>query len=574
MRRSAKWFEGPPDATFEVRSSMAAMGFAPKDYEGRPFIGIANSWSDFNNCNLPHKDLVEHVKRGIRQAGGVPMEFHSITTGADFMKPSDLPYRNLMAMDIEETIRSYPMDGVVLLCECDKTCPAQLMAVASANIPALQLAAGHRASGTFHGQRVTYATDFWRYLDEYMAGRLSPDEWAELESTISCSPGGCAVMGTASTMKSLSEILGMMLPGTAAIPAHHPDRVASAEATGERIVAMVDENLRPSDLLTRQAFSNAIKVLGALGGSTNAILHLTAIAGRRGIVLRPQDFRKDLEEIPLLVDVQPLGQYNMDDLFAAGGVSGVIRQLLPVLDTKCLTATGRSLQDEYGRQPVTESPVIKALATPVAKGPTLTVLFGSLAPDGAVIKTSGSGDPKFRRHQGRALVFEGYDDLMARIHDEHLDVSPDTVLVLRHCGPVGVPGMPEWGAIPIPSKLLRQGVSDMVRISDARMSGTGYGTVVLHVSPESAIGGPLALVEDGDPILLDIDAKRIDLLVAQEVLNMRRARWQRPQARHLRGYLKLFADHVLQAPEGCDLDFLRPSTEDELPFVEPTIGRS
>ncbi len=553
---------------------MAAMGFAPRDYEGRPFIGIANSWSDFNNCNLPHKDLVEHVKRGIRQAGGVPMEFHSITTGADFMKPSDLPYRNLMAMDIEEMIRSYPMDGVVLLCECDKTCPAQLMAVASANIPALQLAAGHRASGTFQGQRVTYATDFWRYLDEYMAGRLSPAEWTELESTISCSTGGCPVMGTASTMKSLSEILGMMLPGTAAIPAHHAGKVSAAEAVGQRIVAMVEENLRPSDLLTRQAFDNAIRLLGALGGSTNALLHLTAIAGRRGITLRPSDFRELLQEVPLLVDVQPLGRYNMDDLFAAGGVPAVIGQLLSVLDTTCLTATGRSIQEEYGDPRVADARVVKALDAPVAQGPTLSVLSGSLAPDGAVVKSAGAGDPRLRRHQGRALVFEGYDDMMQRIHDDKLAVDRDTVLVLRHCGPVGVPGMPEWGAIPIPQKLLRQGVRDMVRVSDARMSGTGYGTVVLHVAPESAIGGPLAFVQDGDQILLDIDAKRIDLLVAPEVLAMRRAHWQRPQARHLRGYLKLFSDHVLQASEGCDLDFLRPDTEFALPFVEPIIGRS
>lgn len=574
-KRSARWFEGSPDATFEIRSSMAAMGYRPEEYVGRPIIGIANSWSDFNNCNLPHKELVENVKRGIVQAGGFPMEFHTITTGADFMKPSDLPYRNLMAMDLEEMIRSYPMDGVVLLCECDKTCPGQLMAAASADIPALQFAAGHRASGTFQGRRVTYATDFWHYLDEFTAGNLSRAQWHTLESSISCSTGGCAVMGTASTMKCLSEILGLMLPGTADIPSSHSARRTAAERTGQRIVAMVEEDLRPSQLMTHSAFRNAIHLLAAMGGSTNALLHLTAIAGRRGIVLRLEDYAKIFREVPLIMDLQPVGHYNMDDFFQAGGIRTTIRRLLPLLDTACLTASGRTLQEEYQDRDdaMASSPVIGSLDQPVAAAPTLTVLFGTLAPDGAVIK-NGAGSPGLRKHQGHALVFEGYEDMMARIHDESLNVDADTVLVLRHCGPVGAPGMPEWGAVPIPQKLLRQGIRDMVRVSDARMSGTGFGTVVLHVAPESAVGGPLGLVEDGDLIALDVDLGRIDLLVSDPILERRRKSWRERPASHLRGYLKMFADHVLQAPEGCDLDFLRPESEAAIPFVDPVVGRS
>lgn len=380
-------------------------------------------------------------------------------------------------------------------------------------------------------------------------------------------------MGTSSTMKSLSEILGMMLPRTSDIPATHGARRSAAEATGERIVAMVHEDLRPSQLLTRPAFENAMCLLGALGGSTNALLHLTAIAGRRGIALRPRDFAAVFKNIPLLVDIQPTGQYNMDDFFGAGGVAATIRTLFPLIDTSCLTATGKTIKMEYGENAVIDHRVIHSLDNPLAPGPTLAILFGSLAPDGSVVKTS-AGEPQLRRHRGRAVVFSGYEDMIRRVNSEDLNVDAESILILRESGPVGVPGMPEWGAIPIPNKLLRQGIRDMVRISDARMSGTGYGTVILHVAPESAVGGPLALVQDGDEIMVDVEAGRLDLLVSVDELERRRRQWQEPQPVHLRGYLRLFAEHVLQAPEGCDLDFLRPTSTPALKFIEPTVGRS
>lgn len=570
--RSAQWFEGPRSTRFQHRMSMAAVGRDYAEYGGRPIIGIANSWSDFNNCNLPHKHLVEAVKRGVIAAGGYPMEFHTITTAEDFVKPSALLYRNLMAMDVEEMLRSQPIDGVVLLAECDKTTPAQLMGAASVDLPAIQLAAGHRASGCFRGRRVTYATDFWHYLDEYEAGRLTDGEWDELERNMSCSGGGCAVMGTASTMKGISETLGMMLPGTSDIPATHARRIAAAEETGRRIVGMVAEDLRPSRILTESAFRNAIRVLAALGGSTNALLHITAIAGRLGIFLRLADFEEAWAGIPLLADVQPSGKGNMDDFHAAGGLAALLHALLPRLEADARTVTGRTLAENYRDGHPVDAAVIRSLEDPVAPGPALRILRGNLAPDGAVVKQSACS-PDLLTHRGRAVVFRDYQDMLDRIDSPDLPVTAESVLVLQNCGPVGVPGMPEWGSIPIPPKLLREGVQDMVRISDGRMSGTGYGTVVLHVAPESAIGGPLALVQDGDEIALDIPAGRVDLLVDAAEMQRRRAAFTPRPSVHARGYLRLFAEHVLQAPEGCDLDFLRPASRAEARFVPPVVGR-
>ena len=570
--RSAEWFEGPRSTTFQHRMSMAAVGRDYGEYAGRPIIGIANSWNDFNNCNLPHKHLVEAVKRGVLAAGGYPMEFHTITTASDFVKPSDLLYRNLMAMDVEEMLRSHPIDGVVLLAECDKTTPAQLMGAASVDLPAIQLAAGHRASGCFRGRRVTYATDYWHYLDEYEAGRLTDAEWQELEGGMSCSGGGCAVMGTASTMKSISEALGMMLPGTSDIPATHARRVAAAEATGRRIVAMVAEDIRPSRVLTEAAFRNAIRTLAALGGSTNALLHITAIAGRLGIFLRLEDFEQAWAGVPLLADLQPSGQGNMDDFFAAGGLAALMQELMPGLEGDALTVTGRAIQENYRDARKVPDSVIRSLEDPAAAGPALRILRGNLAPDGALVKQSACS-PELLHHRGRAVVFRDYAHMLARIDREDLAVTADSVLVMQNCGPVGVPGMPEWGSIPIPPKLLRQGVRDMVRISDGRMSGTGYGTVVLHVAPESAVGGPLALVRDGDEIVLDVPAGRIELLVGDDELARRRLAFTPPPSEHVRGYIRLFADHVLQAPDGCDLDFLRPKTRNDARFVPPLVGR-
>lgn len=570
--RSAEWFKGAVDNTFQHRMSLKAMGRDPDQATDRPVIGIANSWSDLNNCNFPLKKLAEDVKRGVLRAGGFPVEFHTITTAADFMKPSDLLYRNLMAMDVEEMVRAHPIDGVVLLCECDKTIPAQLMAAASLDIPAIQVAAGHRASGCFMGSRVTYATDFWHYLNEYKAGRLSDEEWAELESVMSMSPGGCAVMGSASTMKILSEVLGMMMPGSSDIPSVSSERAAAAEAAGQRIVEMVIDDIRPSQLMTEPAFDNAIRVLAAIGGSTNAIIHLTAIARRFAYQLDLSRFETLFSDVPVIVNLQPSGDHNMDDLHDAGGTRAVVGELLPILDDTCLTASGQSLADAYGNSPVRDRAVVRSLETPLRSKPAFAILRGNLAPDGAVLKRSATGE-RFNHHRGPALVFDDYDDMLARIDLPDLPVTEQTVLVLRNAGPKGGPGMPEWGDIPIPKKLLEAGVTDMVRVSDARMSGTAFGTVVLHVAPEAAVGGPLAAVRDGDEIELDVENGALTLQVDASELSRRMADWRQPVSPHKRGFVALSNEHMVQAPSGCDLDFLQPRSKEEAVFVPPTVGR-
>lgn len=546
------------------------MGYAPSEFVGKPIIGIFNAWNDFNGCNLPHRELVEHVKRGILQAGGHPMQLFSISTPSEFMKPSDLPYRNLMSMDIEEQIRSLPIDGVVVLCECDKTTPAGLMAAASCDLPTLALAAGHRVSGSFRGKEVNYGTDLWKYFDEYRSGALDDEGLSELEGCINCGLGGCPVMGTASTMKSMAEILGLMLPGTASLPAESAARKRAAEATGRRIVDMVREDLRPSSLLNRQSFANAIRLLAALGGSTNAVVHLIAIAGRVGIRLNLSEFETYSRDVPLLVNLQPSGEFNMDAFDRAGGTAAVIGELLPLLDAGCLTATGQILAHTYPGH--SQNPrVIASLSTPYQSDASIAVLSGNLAPNGAILKRSAASQSLFF-HRGPAVVFDDYEDMLARIDADDLEVTPDSVLVLRNIGPVAM-GMPEWGMIPIPKKLLRAGVRDMVRLSDARMSGTSYGTVILHVSPEAAVGGPLAAVRSGDIVELDVAAGRLHLHVSDEELKRRlglREPWQSP---HRRGFIRMHESQVLQAHEGCDLAFLRPKDPSEAKMVPPVVGR-
>ena len=567
-RQSIPLTEGPSRAA--ARSYLRGSGFSKDDLH-KPIIGIANTWSDLNNCNLPHKQLVEYVKRGVLAAGGFPVEFHTLSTQADLMKPSDLMYRNLMAMDLEEFVRSMPIDGLVMLCECDKTCPAQLMAAVSCDVPALQLAAGHRASGWYRGRRVTYGTDMWGFFDDARTGELSSGELSELEGLVSCSLGGCAVMGTASTMKSLSEAMGMMLPGSSSIAATDARRVTAAERTGQRIVAMVEADLRPSSLITDAALRNAIRVLSAIGGSTNALLHLAAIAARRGVPLPLDEFERLSKDVPLLVNLQPSGAYTMDEYDRAGGTAAVIGELLDVLEGDALTALGQPLSEVYRSRRSNDDEVIGTLAKPFRGDASLTVLRGNLAPDGAVLKTSAAS-PELLKHVGRAVVFDDYQDMLERIDDERLEVEPSSVLVLRNCGPVAA-GMPEWAAIPIPAKLLARGVRDMVRISDARMSGTAGGTIVLHVAPEASVGGLLAVVHDGDPIELDAERGVLQLLVGEDELARRRQGLRPRPAAHARGYPRLFAEHVLQAPDGCDLDFLRPADPDEARFVEPIVGR-
>ncbi len=569
--RSSRWFETQDEVGFLHRAALRAEGFTPKAFAGRPLIGICNSWSELNNCNVHLRAVAEAVKRGVWAAGGFPLEFMTISLGEELTMPTTMLYRNLMAMDVEEMIRSNPMDGVVLLCGCDKTTPAQLMGAASMDVPAIMVSGGPMLRGMWKNEALGSGTDVWKHWDERRAGRLSDEEWKEMEGCISRSPGHCMTMGTASTMTSLAEGLGMMLPGCANIPAADSRRLAVAELSGRRIVEMAKEDLRPSRILAAEAFENAIRLLMALGGSTNAVIHLVAIAGRRSIPLPLSKFDELSRSTPFIVDVRPSGKYLMEDLYYAGGVPAVMKEILPLLHADSLTVTGKTVAENVGNAPCYNRDVIRTLERPLDDEGSLAVLSGNLAPHGAVIKTSAAS-PKLLQHTGRAVVFETYEEMVARVDDPHLEVDASSVLVLKNAGPVGAPGMPEWGQIPIPAKLLKAGVGDMVRVSDARMSGTSFGTVVLHISPESAVGGPLAAVQTGDSIRLDSEGRRLDLLITEEELKRRLAAWRSSPRRFRRGYYTMFMDHVLQAHEGCDFDFLRAGPG-EKPY-EPQMGRS
>ncbi len=561
--RSARWFGQQDLAGFLHRSSIHAEGISRHALAGRPVVGVCNSWSELVNCNVHFRSLAESVKRGVLQAGGLPLEFPTISLGENLMKPTTMLYRNLMAMDVEESIRSHPLDAVVLLGGCDKTVPAQLMGAASADIPAIMITGGPSQPAYFRGRELGAGTDLWHYADEFRAGRMTQAEFDELEAAATPSYGHCNEMGTASTMTSLVEALGMSLPGTASIPAVDARRRTAAEATGRRAVELAREGPRPTAILTAEAFDNAITLLMALGGSTNAVIHLLALAGRCGVGLTLDRFHEISQRTPRLVNVRPSGEYLVQQLFHAGGVAAVLKALAPLLHGDALTVTGRGLEHGYADKQTHDSSVIATLQAPFAAQGGIAVVRGSLAPNGAVVKRSAAS-AELLRHRGPALVFEDIDDLAARIDDPALDVTPDSVLVLRRCGPKGAPGMPEWGMIPIPSKLLRAGVKDMVRVSDARMSGTAFGTVVLHVAPEAAAGGPLAAVRTGDPIILDAEAQRLDVDLPARDLADRMAKLTPAEPRYRRGYGLLFIEHVLQANEGCDFDFLR-----HLPGEEP-----
>ncbi|HZS51453.1 MAG TPA: IlvD/Edd family dehydratase [Bryobacterales bacterium] len=555
--RSQEWFGGSAYEASVRRAWLRSEGFGAQVFGGKPVVGICNSWSELNNCNAHLRQVAEAVKRGVWAAGGFPLEFPTISLGELFMKPTTMLFRNLMAMDVEEMIRANPIDGVVLLCGCDKTTPAQLMGAASADIPAIMVTGGPMLAGNWKGNVLGSGTDGRRYFQELRAGRITDEQWCEIEGCIARSAGHCTVMGTASTMAALAEALGMTLPGNAAIPAVDSRRYQLAEASGARIVEMIRQDLRPSRILTRAAFENAIKTDMAIGGSTNAVVHLVAIAGRLGIELPLSEFDRISRQTPFLVNVKPSGAYVMEDFFYAGGLPAVLKELAPLLDTTVLTATGRTLEENLRSvERSTNRDVIRPLDQPLAPEGGTAILYGSLAPGGAVIKQTAAS-PRLLRHRGRAVVFASYDDLRARIDDPALEVDANSILVLQNAGPKGGPGFPEWGHLPIPAKLLKQGVDDMVRISDARMSGTSFGTDVLHVAPESAVGGPLALVRTGDEISLDVEARRLDLCVSQGELNRRRAQWRPPAPHYTRGYGKLFLDHVTQADQGCDFDFLR-----------------
>jgi dihydroxy-acid dehydratase len=562
--RSRNWFARDDLDGFLHRSWLKAEGFTDRAFEGRPVIGICNSYSELVNCNAHLRDLAEAVRRGVLQAGGFPLEFPVMSLGESLMKPTTMLYRNLMAMDVEESIRAYPLDGVVLLCGCDKTVPASLLGAASANVPAIVVTGGPMLNGHWRNQTLGSCTDCWRFHEELRAGRIDRAEWRDIENSISRSSGHCQTMGTASTMACVTEALGMTLAGAAAVPASDSRRKGVAESAGRKIVELIAAGVRPSDVLTRSAFENAITVLHAISGSTNGVLHLCALAGRVNVDLPLELFDELSEKTPWLVNLKPSGQYLMEDFYYAGGLPAVMSELSSRLHLDALTVDNKTVRDNIAEAEIVNTDVIAPADRPLSERGSLVVLHGNLCPDGAVLKRSAA-DPKLLQHQGRAVVFDDIGDLAARVDDPDLAIDDGSVMVLKNAGPVGAPGMPEWGHLPIPAKLLRAGVTDLVRISDARMSGTSYGAVVLHIAPESAVGGPLALVRDGDLIRLDVDARTLDVMVDEVELDSRRRSWTPPAKKDERGYRRLYADRVLQADEGCDFDFLRgrsPVVED------------
>jgi len=554
--RSRQWFGSDTLQNMSNRAYLRAEGFTGGAFDGRPVVGVCNSWSELTTCNAHLRQVAEAVKRGVWAAGGFPLEFPTISLGEVLMKPTTMLYRNLMAMDVEECIRAYPLDAVVLLCGCDKTTPAQLMGAASADVPAIMVTGGPMLRGMFRGQALGSGTDTRRLYSEKRAGRLSDEEWCEVESCISRSAGHCMVMGTASTMTSVVEALGMTLSGCANIPAADSRRLAIAEESGRRAVAMAREGPRPSEVLTRQAFENAIRVNMAIGGSTNAIIHLVAIAGRVGINLPLELFDEISRSTPFITNVRPSGAFLMEDMFYAGGLPAVMKELDPLLHRNALTVSGKSIGEEVAGAECFNREVIRTLRDPLKPEGGTVILKGNLAPHGAVLKQTAAS-PHLLQHRGRAVVFESYSDLMARVDDPDLEVDENSILVMKNGGPKGAPGMPEWGDLPIPKKLLEAGVRDIVRLSDARMSGTAYGTVVLHVSPESAVGGPLAAVRSGDTIELDVPGRRLELRVPEAEIKSRLGAWRPAAPHYLRGYGRMFLEHVLQAHEGCDFDYLR-----------------
>ena len=548
---------GDADFSLYLRRSFAkSMGYSA-EMLSRPVVGIAQSASGFNNCHRHFPELVEAVKRGVLAMGGLPLDFPTISLGEIFLSPTSMMFRNLMAMDVEEMVRAQPMDAVVLIGACDKTVPALLMGAASADVPAIQLVGGPMLPMGYRGERLGACTDCRRFWAKYRANEISRQDIEDIESNLATTTGSCAVMGTASTMAAIAEALGVSLPGTAAIPAVHADRLRAAEASGRRAVGMIRPPLRPSRIITQRSVENALRVLLAIGGSTNALIHLTAIAGRVGVAVSLERLNALSDETPILVDLKPTGRHYMSDLFVGGGIGAVLRELKPMLHLDCMTVTGETLGERLSHEPSwVDRDVIRPLADPYQKDGGLVALFGSLAPGGAIVKRSAA-DPRLFEREGRAVVFSSLDDLAARIDAPDLDVTADDFLVLQNAGPKSGYAMPEAGYLPIPAKLARAGVKDMVRISDARMSGTAYGTIVLHVSPEAAVGGPLALVRNGDRIRLSVSGRRLDLVLGEAELAQRRAAYRPLAVRAERGYARLYLQSVLQAEMGCDFDFLR-----------------
>ncbi len=564
--RSARWFARPDLRSFTHRSRTKQAGFAETEFQGRPVIGILNTWSDANSCHTHFRMRAEEVKRGVWQAGGFPLEMPVLSVGETYMKPTTMLYRNLLAMETEEIIRANPVDGVVLLGGCDKTVPGLIMGATSANLPAIFVCAGPMLRGNWRGQVLGSGSDVWKYWAEKRAGNIDDCAWSEIENGIARSFGTCMTMGTASTMAAAAEALGLMLPGGSSIPAADANHPRLASDSGRRIVEMVWEDLKPRDVMTSEAFENAVTVTMSLGGSTNAIVHLIAMAGRAGVPLDLDRFDALSRRTPVVGNIRPSGKYLMEDFFYAGGLRASMARIADLLHADAMTVNGRTLGENIAGAEVYDEDVILPRARPLSAEGGVAVLRGSLAPNGAVIKHTAC-EPRLLRHVGPAIVFKDYNDLDHRIDDPALPVTADSVLVLQKAGPLGAPGMPEWGMLPIPKKLLEQGVRDMVRVSDARMSGTSYGACVLHVAPESFVGGPLAFVRDGDLIELDVPGRRLDLRVSEEEMARRRSGWTRAEFPYPRGWTALYAQHVTQADKGCDFDFL----EGTAPLPEPEI---
>lgn len=567
--RSARWFAPDDLRSSGHRSRIMQMGYAPDEWMGKPLIAILNTWSDINPCHAHFRQRVEDVKRGILQAGGFPVELPAISLSESSVKPTTMLYRNLLAIEAEELIRSHPVDGAVLMGGCDKTTPGLLLGATSAGVPAIYVPAGPMLRGNYKGNVLGSGSDAWKYWDERRAGNLSQAEWIGIEGGIARSHGTCMTMGTASTMTAIAETLGMSLPGASSIPAADANHIRMASESGRRIVEMVWEDLTPARIQTRAAYLNAIVVAMAMGCSTNAIIHVIAMARRAGHDIGLDDFDAASRHVPVIANIRPSGdKYLMEDFYYAGGLPALMSRIRDKLDLTTLTVTGRTLGENIAGAEVHNDDVIRTTENALYREGALAVLRGNIAPDGCVIKPSAC-DPRYFRHTGPALVFDDYPSMKAAVEDENLDVTADHILILRNAGPQGGPGMPEWGMLPIPKKLVKQGVRDMLRMSDARMSGTSYGACILHVSPESFIGGPLALVRNGDRITLDVAARTIDLDVPEAELVKRRAEWKQPEKRFERGYGWMFSKHIKQANEGCDFDFLE--TGFGKPVGEPSI---
>ncbi|HEY3077393.1 MAG TPA: L-arabinonate dehydratase [Burkholderiales bacterium] len=565
--RSHRWYGVPDLRAFGHRSRTAQMGYDRSDYAGKPVIAIINTWSDINSCHTHFKQRVEEVKRGVWQAGGFPVEMPAMSLAEVMQKPTTMMYRNFLAMETEELLRSYPADGAVLMGGCDKTTPALVMGAISMNLPAIYMPAGPMLTGHWRENTLGSGSDTWKYWAELRAGNITERDWQEIEDGIARSPGTCMTMGTAATMMSLTEALGLALPGASSIPAPDSNHAKMATLCGKRAVEMVWEDLKPRDILKKESFDNGIVTLMAMGGSTNALIHLVAMAGRAGIKLPLERYNQYSAKTPLLANVRPSGdKYLMEDFYYAGGLRALLSELKDLLHLDCRTVNGKTLGENLEGSRIFNEDVIRKRTNPLKEAGGLVVLRGNLAPNGAVIKAAAA-TPKLLKHTGKAVVFEDYNDMAARIDRDDLAVDADSVLVLRNSGPLGGPGMPEWGMLPVPKRLLMQGVRDMVRISDARMSGTSYGTCVLHVAPESFVGGPLALVKSGDLIELDVERRELNLKVDAAELARRKSAWRQPEQKFARGYGAIFSRHIRQADEGCDFDFL----EGTAPIPEPEI---